>query len=215
MSGILGSVKTTMAGEYLLYTVPAGKVFEGSVFVCSLSPASTKVVLYITPTTTVVEAGVVQLNTLTPLERFYERKNITLSEGESVQISTDGGDIHATLTGILRDSSGLSFRANALITSNTETAVYTVGSGKTNSVSVTVSLVGAAPLEKSDITIYTSPSNAANGKALKKLKLESDAVTGLQFGGIFLTSGDKIVVVTENIVGKVAVRVDGFERSYI
>jgi len=91
MSGILGSVKTTMAGEYLLYTVPAGKVFEGSVFVCSLSPASTKVVLYITPTTTVVEAGVVQLNTLTPLERFYERKNITLSEGESVQIITDGG----------------------------------------------------------------------------------------------------------------------------
>lgn len=212
MTGIVGSVTTITSGLYNLYTVPVGKVFEGNIYITSKNPNSTTVKTYISPTTSPTNTHLIQLNDLNSLYNSSERLGLVVSAGEVISCDISGGEVSVVVTGIVRDSSNLEFKTQALITTNTETQIHSVPASTIQSVSIAMSLVGNSSLGKSDVEVYITPNLAVNGRLIFKDRLEYDSMTGFQMGGIILNADDRLVVVTANTVGSVSTRVSGFKR---
>ncbi len=213
--GILGGHKSTTAGTYNVYEVPTGKVAEVNISLFSDTNATNTVRLYVKPTvaTSPTAVHVVQFERFTNTRSRSERPAVILKAGETVSYYTDNADTHVVVSGIEYDSSSLEFSERTLVTTNTETVLYSVPASKTSVVNCTVTLDGAAGVDTSDIKLYVSNTDAASGYIIQKESLYTSNTSGIERTGLVLTSNQKLILVTSNISGNVISRVHGKIRN--
>ncbi len=209
---MLGAHKSSAAGTYNVYTCPANKVAEVNVSVYNDSGTTNKVVLYRGTNASPVASETIQYNSIIPTSG-YERTAIVLSENEILSYSTDQIGTHVVVHGMQYDKGSNEVVQRSLISSNTETTVYTNGSSKAGTVNCSVCMVGtSASSDTATVALYLTTSNAASGYLLYKQTLLTSANTGFDKSGIAIGTNDKLVVVTTGVVGSVAVCVSGYSK---
>lgn len=213
--GILGGHKSSTAGTYNVYEVPANTYAEVNISIYSDTTSTAVVRLFVKPTagTSPTAIHTIQYEKLNVVRNRSERLAIILKAGETVAYYTDSANTHVVVNGIEYPSSGIEFADNELITTNTETVLYEVPATKFAVVNTTVTLDGAGGTDGVVAKLYVSSSDAANGFAIQKDELFATGKTGIERTGVPLVSGQKLILVTTGISGNVSARVHGKIRS--
>jgi hypothetical protein len=211
-AGRLGSHTSSGAVTQVLYEVPSGKSAEVNVNVYNNSGGVAKVTLFRAPTGTPSATHTIQVDSV-PLGESYQRTALVLFAGENLCYKTDVAGVSVVVSGVDYTSNANVVKQQDLITTNTETVIYTNGGAKDTSCNVTVSLGdGAAVSDTVTCTLYVSTTNAAGGFPICKNILIGSGVTGIEYSGLYVSSTDKIILVTTGIVGQVATTVSGYLR---
>jgi len=211
-SGRLGAHISSGAGTYTVYTVPVGKTAELNINVFNNSGAVNKVTLFRSPTGTPSATHTIQLDSI-DLDSGYERTAIVLSAGEYICYTTDRAGTNVLVSGVEYDSLSNEIIQQELITTNTETVIYSNSGADAGTVNITVSLAdGSAISDTVTCTLYVSATNAASGYRLNKEMLTVSGVSGFEKTGFTIASTDKIILVTTGIVGEVATTVSGYSK---
>lgn len=212
-AGRLGAHISGSAGTYAVYTVPSGKTAEVNVTVYNDSGLVNKVSLFRAPTGTPSATHTVQLDTL-ELMGGYERTAFVMEAGEYLCYKTDQIGTHVVVTGVEYTSTSNEIKDQTLITTNTETVVYSNAVAKAGTVNISISLAdGSAASDTATVALYTSTSNAASGYILHKKTLTTTDISGFEKTGFAISTTDKIIIVTTGLVGQVAVTVSGYTKG--
>lgn len=211
-SGRLGSHTSSGAVTYDLYEVPSGKSAEVNVNVYNNSGGIAKVTLFRAPTGTPSATHTIQVDSI-PLGESYQRTALVLFAGEHLMYKTDVAGVTVVVSGVDYTSNANVVKQQDLITTNTETVIYANGGAKATACNVTVSLVdGSAISDTATCTLYVSTTNAAGGYPLSKTLLIGSGVTGIEYSGLYVSSTDKIILVTTGLVGQVGTTVSGYTK---
>lgn len=212
-SGRLGAHISGAAGTYTVYTVPVGKVVELNVNVFNNSGSLNAVTLFRSPTGTPSATHTIQLDSV-DLDSGYERTAIVLSAGEYICYKTDKAGTQVVVSGVEYDSASNEIKQQELITTNTETVIYSNSGTKAGTVNISVSLMdGSAIADTVTCTLYVSATDAASGYKLNKEILTASGVTGFEKSGFPIATTDKIILVTTGTVGQVATTVSGYTKG--
>lgn len=211
--GILGTHKSTEAGIFTVYTAPSEKYVKANISVTSDTTSSNEVILYITSDLDISEKDTIQVDTLKSYNRGYDRTAIILKAGEKIVYKTDSANTTVIVTGVEYEGTSEAFSTSSYSATDSDVTVYTVGGSVTAACNLTVSLLGNSSTDKADINVYITKTDIAGGYKLQNARLRRDAATGFERSGFVISSSDKIIVETSNVVGGVAVRVHGMNRS--
>lgn len=212
-SGRLGAHTSSGSGTYTVYTVPAGKTAEVNITVYNNSGLINKVSLFRSPTGTPSATHTVQLDTISIAEG-YERTAFVMKAGEYLCYKTDQAGTNVVVTGLEYATLSNEINSQSLITTNTETVVFSNAAAKAGTVNISVSLAdGAAVTDTATVALYTSTSNATSGYILHKKVLTTTDISGFEKTGFAISTTDKIIVVTTGLIGQVAVTVSGYSRG--
>lgn len=212
-SGRLGQHISSGAGTYSVYTVPVGKVAEVNVNMFNNSGTLNAVTLFRSPTGTPSATHTIQLDSIA-LDSGYERTAIVLSAGEYIIYKTDKSGTQVVVSGVEYDSASNEIKQQELITTNTETVIYSNGSSKAGTVNISVSLVDGSDIaDQATCTLYVSATDAASGYKLNKELITASGVTGFEKNGFPIATTDKIILVTNGIVGEIATSVSGYSKG--
>ena len=212
-TGTLATHKSNTSGTFNVYTVPTGKTTEATVSVVNHSGVSATVVLYVSPTNSPTDIHTIQVDTLNTANYGYERVPLILKAGEVVSYSTTTSGVDVIVSGIEYASASNEIKVQQLITTNTETVIYDNSVAKAGTVNVCVSIVSNLIADECFVEMYVSTSDATNGYKILQQKLQRTGVTGIEKAGLPISSTDKIILVTTNIVGSVATRVAGYTKG--
>jgi len=213
-SGRLGASVSSGTSTTNVYEVPSGKTAEVNVNVYNGagSGAIAKVTLFRSPTSTASATHTIQLDTVAS-NSGYERTALVLGAGEWISYKTDQIGVVVTVNGVEYTSNSNEIKQQELITTNTETVIYTNASGKAGTVNISVSLVdGSALGDSAACSLYISSTNAAGGYQLHKYTITGSGVTGFEKTGLPISATDKVILVTTGIVGQVATTVQGYSK---
>lgn len=212
-SGRLGAHISSGAGTYNVYTVPTGKTAEVNVNVFNNSGSLNAVTLFRSPTGTPSATHTIQLDNIA-LDSGYERTAIVLGAGEYISYKTDKAGTQVVISGVEYGSASNEIKQQELITTNTETVIYSNSGTKAGTVNISVSLMdGSAIADTVTCTLYVSATDAASGYKLNKEILTATGVTGFEKTGLPIATTDKIILVTTGIVGQVATTVSGYTKG--
>ena len=212
-SGRLGAHISGASGTYTVYTVPTGKTAEVNVNVFNNSGSLNAVTLFRSPTGTPSATHTIQLDSIT-LDSGYERTAIILGAGEYICYKTDKAGTQVVVSGVEYDTASNEIKQQQLITTNTETVIYSNGSSKAGTVNISVSLVdGSVISDMATCALYVSATNAASGYKLNKELITASGVTGFEKTGFPIATTDKIILVTTGIVGQIATTVSGYFKG--
>lgn len=212
-SGRLGAHTSSGASTNTVYTCPVGKTAEVNINVLNSSINTAVVSLYISPTGTPSAQHTIQYVKLPVTSNGFERTAIILKAGEYICYKTDRADTTVVVSGVEYDSLSNEIGVETLITTNTETVVYSNAAVKDSTVNFSVSLTEGATTDTATIKVYTSNSNAAAGYPLLLTTLKTNSVTGFEKSGFPIASTEKLIIVTTGISGQVAVRVHGYKKG--
>ena len=211
-AGRLGTHKSTGTGTAVVYTVPSGKTAEVSVVVANTSAGVNNVTLYRSPTGTPSATHTIQLDSV-PINGGYERSALILSAGERICYTTDQIGTHVTVMGVEYSSKSNEIKQQELITTNTETVIYSNTASVDSVVNVSISLQhGSGASDLATCELYVSATDAASGVKVHKFPLTTAGVTGFEKTALFISSTDKVILVTTSLVGGVASTVQGYKR---
>lgn len=211
-SGRLGQHTSSGAVTYDLYTVPSGKSAEVNVNVYNNSGTVANVTLFRAPTGTPSATHTIQVDAI-PLGESYQRTALVLYDGEHLLYKTDVAGVTVVVSGVDYLTNSNVVKQQELITTNTETTIYTNAGAKATACNITVSLVdGSAVSDTATCTLYVSTTNAAGGYPLSKNVLIGSGVTGIEYSGLYVSSTDKIILVTSGLVGQVSSTVSGYTK---
>ena len=90
--------------------------------------------------------------------------------------------------------------------------LYEAPVDETVTINTTVTGVLSGTVNSATTKLYVSTTNVSGGGLLLVNSVNSGR-TGYEYSGLVLTSGQKLILVTTNIVGNLAVRVHGFRRD--
>lgn len=213
--GLLGGHKSTTAGTYNVYEVPSGKTAEVNISLFSDTTSTAVVKLFIKPAigTSPTAIHTIQYEKFNVNRNRFERPAIILQAGETVSYYTDSSDVSVVVSGIEYPTSGIDISSRILVSTNTETVLYTVPASKTVTINTTASLVVTTNTESCTTKLYVSNTDAANGFVLQKDELFATGQSGFERTGFVLTSGQKLILVTTGLSGSVACRVHGKLRG--
>lgn len=212
-TGTLAAHKSNTSGTFNVYTVPANKTTEATVSVVNHSGVSATVVLYVSPTNSPTDIHTIQVDTLNTANYGYERVPLILKAGEVVSYSTTTSGVDVVVSGIEYASASNEIKVQQLITTNTETVIYDNSVAKAGTVNICASIVSNLIADECFVEMYVSASDATNGYKILQQKLQRTGVTGIEKAGLPISSTDKIILVTTNIVGKVSTRVAGYTKG--
>lgn len=213
-SGRLGASISSGTTATNVYTVPTGKTAEVNVNVYNgaASSAIAKVTLFRSPTGTPSATHTIQLDTIAS-NSGYERTALVLGAGEVISYKTDQNGVVVTVNGVEYTSNSNEIKQQELITTNTETVIYSNSGAKAGTVNISVSMVdGSALSDTATCSLYISSSNAAGGYQLYRDVLTGGGITGFEKTGLSISSTDKVILVTTGIVGQVATTTSGYSK---
>lgn len=212
--GILGTHKSTGAGTFQVYTVPANKYVKANISVSVAGSANAQVKLYITSNTSPTDAEIIQVDKLKASNRGYDRSAVILKAGEKLFYTTDTSDTTVVIYGFEYDTAGSDVVTSQQGISAVGTYTFTpVGSAETATLNLTMSLVGNSGSDNIAADVYISKTDVASGHLLHKARLNMETLTGVERTGIVVSQSDKIIVVVTSLVGNAALRLHGFMRG--
>lgn len=212
-SGRLGAHISSGSGTNNVYAVPTGKTAEVNVNVFNNSGTLNAVTLFRSPTGTPSATHTIQLDSIA-LDSGYERTAIVLGEGEYISYKTDKAGTQVVVSGVEYDSASNEIKQQELITTNTETVIYSNSGAKAGTVNISVSLVdGSAIADTATCTLYVSATDAVSGYKLNKELLTASGTTGFEKSGLPIASTDKVILVTTGIVGEIATTISGYFKG--
>jgi hypothetical protein len=212
-TGTLAAHKSNTSGTFNVYTVPASTTTEATVSVVNHSGVSATVVLYVSPTNSPTDIHTIQVDTLNTANYGYERVPLILKAGEVVSYSTTTSGVDVVVSGVEYVSASNEIKVQQLITTNTETVIYDNSVAKAGTVNICASIISNLIADECFIEMYVSASDATNGYKILQQKLQRTGVTGIEKAGLPISSTDKIILVTTNIVGSVSTRVAGYTKG--
>lgn len=209
----LATHKSSGAATTAVYQVPSGKVGKVNVSVVNNSGTTANVILFVSPTSTPAADYTIQVDTLTVSNTGYERTGLILKPTEWLCYKTDQAGINIVVTGIEEDSLGDCVSTSTLITTNTDTTIYSNAAGKEGAFNITLSLAEGTSSDSVTVELYVTTTNVAGGHLLQKDTLRMSSITGYERGGLCISTTDKLIVRTTGISGQLAARVEGFPRG--
>lgn len=213
-SGRLGASISSGTTATNIYTVPSSTTAEVNVNVYNgaASSAIAKVTLFRSPTGTPSATHTIQLDTIAS-NSGYERTALVLGAGEVISYKTDQNGVVVVVNGIEYVSKSNEIKQQELITTNTETVIYSNSGAKAGTVNISVSLVDGSVLsDTTTCSLYISSSNAAGGYQIHKYTITGSGITGFEKTGLPISTTDKVILVTTGIVGQVATTVQGYSK---
>ena len=211
-AGRLGFHKSISAGTYNVYECPAGSYANVVINVIAEVTGSVAIKLFSSPTNTPINTHTIQVESVNSIKNGFTRANIILSAGEWVSYETTGGGVTVTVTGIEYTSNSKEIVDVQLLTTNTEVVLYECLTDNVATINATVTGTGEAITSSSTNKLYLSTTNASGGSLLMASNINSSK-TGFEYTGIILSAGQKLILVTSNIVGNIATRVHGCRRD--
>lgn len=213
--GILGQLITSGTTPQVVYTAPADRYVKCNITNICLTP-NVLTNLYISAADTPTDAECINTFVSTTTNNGFERTAIILSPNERVVIKSSQAGSVCSITGTTHNqlpSSEFAGRfANALINTNTNTTIYTVPSGKTAVVNISATIADSATV--GEVSLYIADVDTpVNDEIQNKEQFSLSKISGFERSGIVLNDGKKIVIKTENLTGKIAVRVHGASRN--
>lgn len=211
-SGRLGANTSSGSGTITLYTTPVGKTTEASITVYNGGSGQAKVTLFRSPTGSPLATHTIQLEVL-DVNASFERTAVILAEGENICYKTDVAGVTAVVNGVEYSSLTNEVLQQELITTNTETVIYSNAGAKAGTINISVSLVdGSLVGDTATCSIYTSTTNAAGGYPMHKLTLINNGTSGFEKTGFPISTTDKVIMITTGIIGRVATTVSGYSK---
>jgi len=211
-SGKLGANTSSGSGTIILYTTPAAKTTEANITVYNGGAGQAKVTLFRSPIGSPSATHTIQLEELA-VNASFERTAVVLSAGENICYKTDIAGVTVVVSGVEYNSLTNEVVQQQLITTNTETVIYSNTGAKAGTVNVSVSLVdGSLVGDTATCILYISTTNAAGGHPLHKITLTSSGISGFEKTGFPISTTDKIIMVTTGIIGQVATTVSGYSK---
>ena len=210
--GRLGAVVSTAATTYNVYQVPVNTTAEVNVTVYNGSGAVNKVSLFRSPTTTPTAIHTIQFDKIA-VDAGYERTALILQAGDVISFKTDQIGTSVVVSGIEYTSNSNEILQQTLITTNTETVIYSNSGAKAGTVNICVTMAdGSALTDTATCKVYVSSSNAAGGYPILKYTISGSSNSGFEKTGQPIATTDKVILVTTGLVGSIATRVAGYTR---
>lgn len=213
-SGRLGASVSSGTSTTNVYTVPVNTTAEVNVNVYNgaVSGAVAKVTLFRSPTGTASATHTIQLDTIAS-NSGYERTALVLGAGEVISYKTDKTGVSVVVNGVEYVSNSNEIKQQELITTNTETVIYSNAGAKAGTVNISVSMAdGSALSDTATCTLYISPTNAAGGYPIHRYTITGSGITGFEKTALPISTTDKVILVTTGIVGQVATTVSGYSK---
>ena len=210
--GMLGFHKAITAGTFNVYECPAGKYAKVIINVAADVVGSVGCTLQISPTNTPTDIHTFQRENLNSINNGFIRTAVILTAGEWISYTTTDAGITVTVDGIEYITNSKEVSDKLLISTNTETVLYEAPASETVTINTTISGVLSGTVNSATTKLYLSTTNASGG-GLILLNTINAGRTGYEYSGLMLTSGQRLILVTTNLVGNLAVRVHGFRRD--
>lgn len=210
--GMLGFHKSITAGTFNVYQCPVGKYAKVIINVAADIAGNVGCTLQISPTSTPTDIHTFQRENLNSVNNGFIRTAVILTAGEWVSYTTTDAGVTVTVVGIEFLTNSKEISEKYLVIANTETVLYEAPVGETVTINTTVSGVLSGLVNSATTKLYASTTNASGGSLLIVNSVNAGR-TGYEYSGLVLTSGQKLILVTTSIVGKLAVRVHGFRRD--
>ena len=209
--GLLGSHKSITSGTFNVYECPADKYAKVIVNVSADVVGNTGCVLHISPTSTPTEAHTFQKENLNSINNGFIRTAVILTEGEWLSYTTTGAGINISVIGLEYTTNTKEIATTSLVTTNTEVVLYEAPVDETVTINTTVS-AAMTGVNSATTKLYVSSTNASGGTLLVTNNINAGR-SGFEYTGLSLSDGQKLILVTTNIVGQLATRVHGFRRD--
>lgn len=210
--GMLGFHKSITAGTFNVYECPAGKYAKVIINVAADISGSVGCTLHISPTNTPTDVHTFQRENLNSINNGFIRTAVILTAGEWLSYTTTSAGVTVTVDGIEFLTNSKEISEQLLISTNVETVLYEAPVDETVTVNATLSGVLSGVVNSATTKLYVSTTNASGGGLILVNTINAGR-TGYEYSGLILTSGQKLILVTTNLVGNLAVRVHGFRRD--
>ena len=210
--GMLGFHKSITSGTFNVYQCPAGKYAKVIVNVSASVVGNVPCTLQISPTSAPTDVHTFQRENLNSVNNGFIRTAVILTSEEWLSYTTTAAGVTVTVCGIEFVTNSKEISESLLISSNTETLLYETPVDETVTINATVSGVLSGLINSATTKLYVSETNASGGSLLLINSVNAGR-TGYEYTGLVLTSGQKLILVTTDLVGNLAVRVHGFRRD--
>lgn len=211
--GRLGAINSTAGGgTYNVYECPTGKIAKVSITIAT-TLLEDNVKIFISPTSTPTDAHVIHSEKFDTEVTGVERTAVILLAGEFVSFLSEDEGTTCVVNGIEYDSDTFEMSDYGVVTTDTETVLYTTPIDKQAVVNLTVVITNNDSTDTCETRLYISSSNAAGGFLYNNLTLRFGEISGYERTAIPLKAGDKLILVTSEISGSVSYRLHGYERD--
>ncbi len=210
--GMLGFHKSITSGTFNVYQCPVGKYAKVIINVAADVIGNVDCVLHISPTTMPTDIHTFQKESLNSVNNGFIRTAVILTSEDWLSYTTTAAGVTVTVDGIEFLTNSKEISEQLLVSTNTETVLYEAPVDETVTINTTVTGVLSGTVNSATTKLYVSTTNASGGGLLLVNSVNSGR-TGYEYSGLVLTSGQKLILVTTNIVGNLAVRVHGFRRG--
>lgn len=210
-AGKLGSHRAITSGIFPVYQCPTGNYTKAVVNVIGELSGEAKIKLFISPTNSPTEVNTIQLESLNSIKKGFTRTGVILKSDEWLSYSTSAEGITVTVSGVEYPTDSKEIGNSQLLSTNTEVILYECPASTVATVNITVTGTGGVSASSATTRLYITTTNASGGSLLMIQDINSGE-TGFEYSGIILSAGQKVVMVTTNIVGNIAARVHGFTR---
>ena len=210
--GMLAFHKSITSGTFNVYQCPAGKYAKVIINVSADVIGNVDCILHISANTMPTDIHTFQKESLNSVNNGFIRTAVVLAAGEWISYTTTAAGVTVIVDGIEFVTNSKEIASQLLIDSNTETVLYTAPVDETVTINTTISGVKTGLVNSANTKLYISSTNASGGGLLISNAINSGR-TGYEYTGLVLTSGQKLILVTTDIVGKLSVRVHGFRRN--
>lgn len=210
--GMLGFHKSITSGTFNVYQCPIGKYAKVIINVAAEVVGNVDCTLQISPTSAPLDEHTFQKENLNSVNNGFIRTAVILTSEEWISYTTTAAGVTVTVDGIEFLNNSKEVSENLLVNANTETVLYEAPTDETVTINTTVSGVLSGLVNSATTKLYVSATNASGGSLLLVNSINAGR-TGYEYSGLVLTSGQKLILVTTNIVGNLAVRVHGFRRD--
>lgn len=211
-AGKLGSHRAITSGTYSVYQCTTGNYAKAVINVIGELTGEASVKLFISPTNSPLATHTIHLDNLNSIKKGFTRTGIILKSDEWISYSTTAEGVTVTVSGVEYPTDGKEVSANQLISTDTEVLLYECPASTVATINAVVSGTGEAVTSSVVAKLYITNTNASGGSLLMVQNINSGE-TGFEYSGIILSAGQKLVMVTTNIIGNIATKVHGFTRA--
>ncbi len=210
--GMLGFHKSITSGTFNVYQCPVGKYAKVTVNVAADILGSVGCTLFVSPTSTPTDEHTFQKESLNSISNGFTRTAVILNSGEWLSYATTAAGITVVVDGLEYLTNSKEIAETQIVTTNTEVILYEAPVDEVVTINATVTGIHSGAVNSATAKLYVSTTNASAG-ALLLANTIGAGKTGFEYSGLMLSSGQKLIMVTTNIVGSLTTRVHGFRRD--